>query len=276
VQSFNNQELKFLGREHSADEALKAIDTVRHQFQNLSIDLIYATPGQTLKAWESCLSVALNLGLPHLSLYQLTIEPGTVFYTRQRAGEHMSLDDDKAADLFNLTQVMTASAGLPAYEISNHAKDAAICQHNLIYWRADDWIGIGPGAHGRFSKIDGTSSLMRRVGTSTRLNPTSWLQDVKANMHGIKIHQDDAPNDLANEMVMMGLRLTDGINLEKIVALCGPYDRWLNLAAVKAASDGGWLDTSVPRSSHESRYTQLKATESGRLRLNSLLSMILK
>ncbi len=277
VQSFDNQLLKFLGREHSADEALNAIETVRKQFSNLSIDLIYATPDQTLRAWENCLSIALNLDLPHLSLYQLTIEPGTIFYTRQRAGEKMHLNDDTAADLFELTQSMTAASGLPAYEISNHAKNGSACQHNLTYWHAADWIGIGPGAHGRFSKVNKNPlSLIHRIGTSTLLNPTSWLKAVKTNKHGIAIQQNNTPNDLANEMIMMGLRLTDGVKLDEIAALCGPVDSWLDLIELEKASDAGWLNISLNNDDCNGQYTRLKTTESGRLRLNSLLAMILR
>ena len=144
VQSLDNNVLKFLGREHDVAEALGALDTVRRRFDNMSIDLIYATAGQKITDWQNILSQALAFDLPHLSLYQLTIEPGTVFYTRQRDGETLNLNDDDAANFFELTQYMTTAAGLPAYEISNHSKPSAQCQHNINYWQAGDWIGIGP------------------------------------------------------------------------------------------------------------------------------------
>ena len=145
VQSLDDKVLAFLGREHSAIEAQHALDTIRTAFDHISIDLIYATPGQTKACWRQQLGHALAFDLTHLSLYQLTIEPGTVFYSRQRRGEVMTLNDDRAAALYNITQEMTGMAGLPAYEISNHAKPGFECQHNLTYWQGGDWLGIGPG-----------------------------------------------------------------------------------------------------------------------------------
>ena len=151
VQSLDDKVLAFLGRAHSAAEAQQALDTIRTAFDQISIDLIYATPGQTKARWRQQLEQALAFDLTHLSLYQLTIEPGTVFYSRQRRGEVMTLNDDRAAALFDITQEMTGVAGLPAYEISNHAKPGFECRHNLTYWQGGDWLGIGPGAHGRFT-----------------------------------------------------------------------------------------------------------------------------
>ena len=154
VQSLDDANLKFLGREHTVRDALAALYTVRTAFDAVSIDLIYAFPNQSAKAWRTMLDKALSFGLKHMSLYQLTIEAGTIFHTRQRKGEIMALDDDRAADLYEITQEMTTAAGLPAYEISNHAAIGQECRHNLTYWQAADWIGVGPGAHGRFAVFE--------------------------------------------------------------------------------------------------------------------------
>ena len=274
IQSLDDDILKFLGREHSVAEALSALETVQHSFDNLSIDLIYATAGQTIKAWQNTLSQALAFDVPHLSLYQLTIEPGTVFYTRQRHGETLNLDDDRAADLYDLTQHMTAAAGLPAYEISNHAKPGAKCQHNMNYWRAADWIGIGPGAHGRFTITADNSTNLQRVGTATRRSPVGWLQAVKTQGHGIDTHTHDAADAFAAEMIMMGLRLTDGVHIQQIENICGPRDGWLDHGAVKQAIEDGWLDGN--QTADNGMVTALRATEAGRLRLNHIIAVILR
>ncbi len=274
VQSLDNNVLRFLGREHDVAEALAALDTVRHRFDNMSIDLIYATARQTKNDWQNILSQALAFDLPHLSLYQLTIEPGTVFYTRQRNGEKLSLDSDHAADLFELTHCMTATAGLPAYEISNHGKLTAQCRHNINYWQAGDWIGIGPGAHGRFTKAADNYKNMQRFGTATRRSPTGWLKSVQKNGHGIETQTYDGADTFAAEMVMMGLRLTTGISVKKIENMCGPRNRWLNDAAVMQAIENGWLDRKQRNNSN--MVTHLRATDAGRLRLDNIIAMILR
>ena len=269
VQSLDDAGLKFLGREHSAADALQALDKVNKAFDRVSIDLIYALPNQSLKAWQKMLSQALSLGLGHLSLYQLTIEAGTVFHTRQRRGEVMALDDDGAADLYEMTQQMTHAAGLPAYEISNHAAPSQKCRHNLTYWQAGDWLGVGPGAHGRFALFDPAKNLATRNATVTRRSPAGWLDAVVAKGHGIEEAQIDSPADWASEMVMMGLRLTNGIDLGVIENLCGPCDNWLDGDGVEQAIAAGWLR----RMPNQSR---LMASDDGRLRLNHILSTILR
>ena len=274
VQSLDHDILKFLGREHDVAEALSALDTVRHNFDNLSIDLIYATAGQTINDWQNTLSQALALNLPHLSLYQLTIEPGTVFYTHQRNGQILHLDDDHAADLFELTQHMTAAAGLPAYEISNHGKPTAQCQHNINYWQAGDWIGIGPGAHSRYTIAADNYRNLQRVGTATRRSPAGWLQSVQKTGHGIDTYTNDGTNAFATEMVMMGLRLTTGVSVQKIESICGPRDKWLDNAAVTQAIEDGWLDGKQHNAS--GIVTDLRATDAGRLRLNHIVATILR
>ena len=269
VQSLDDAGLKFLGREHSAIDALKALDKVSKAFDRVSIDLIYALPDQSPKAWQAMLGQALSLGLGHLSLYQLTIETGTVFHTRQRRGEVMALDDDRAADLYEMTQQMSNAAGLPAYEISNHAAIGQECRHNLTYWQAGDWLGVGPGAHGRFALFDPAENRAIRNATVTRRSPAGWLDAVTANGHGIDETQIDSPADWASEMVMMGLRLTSGIDLGVIENLCGPCDDWLDGDGVEQAIAAGWLRR-MPNQS------KLMASDDGRLRLNHILSTILR
>ena len=269
VQSLDDAGLKFLGREHSAADALQALDKVNKAFDRVSIDLIYALPDQSPKAWQAMLGQALSLELGHLSLYQLTIETGTVFHTRQRRGEVMALDDDRAADLYEMTQQMTNAAGLPSYEISNHAALGQECRHNLTYWQAGDWLGVGPGAHGRFALFDQAKNLAIRNATVTRRNPAGWLDAVATKGHGIDETQIDSPADWASEMVMMGLRLTNGIDLGVIENLCGPCDDWLYGDGVEQAIAAGWLQRMPNQST-------LMASDDGRLRLNHILSTILR
>lgn len=273
VQSLDDDVLKFLGREHSAAEALSALEIVRHSFDNLSIDLIYATAGQTKTAWQNTLSQALAIDLPHMSLYQLTVEPGTMFYTRQRQGETLNLDDDHAADLYDLTQYMTSAAGLQAYEISNHGKINTRCHHNMNYWRAGDWIGIGPGAHGRFTLLADDYQNLQRINIATRRSPAGWLQAVQTKGHGIDTRSHDTANGFAAEMVMMGLRLADGVQIHQIENICGPRDGWLDQDAVVQAIEDGWLNGQ--QSDSGGLMTDLRATNAGRLRLNHVLAMIL-
>ena len=269
VQSLDDTNLKFLGREHSVKDALTALDTVRTAFDSVSIDLIYALPDQNAKHWRTMLGEALSLGLEHMSLYQLTIEAGTIFHTRQRKGERMALDSDHAADLYEITQEMTTAAGLPAYEVSNHAAKGQECRHNLNYWQAADWMGVGPGAHGRFAVFDPKRKCLSRTATIIRRGPNGWLSAVNTKGHGIEKKEIDTPKDWAHEMVMMGLRLKDGIHLDTIKSLCGPVDSWLDFKAVHECIDSGWLH-------HDLETANLATTLEGRLRLNYILSAILR
>ena len=268
VQSLDDANLKFLGREHSVTDALAALELVRTAFDSVSIDLIYALPDQSAKKWRTMLGEALSLGLGHMSLYQLTIEAGTIFHTRQRKGEMMALDDDRAADLYEITQEMTTASGLPAYEISNHAVAGQECRHNLAYWQAADWLGVGPGAHSRFAVIGPERTCLTRTATITRRGPTGWLHAVNTIGHGIEKKEIDTPREWAHEMVMMGLRLKDGIHLDAIKTLCGPVESWLDFAAVNQYIDAGWLH-------HDQETSSLVTTSEGRLRLNHILSSIL-
>jgi oxygen-independent coproporphyrinogen-3 oxidase len=181
----------------------------------------------------------------------------------------MALDDDRAADLYEMTQQMTNAAGLPSYEISNHAALGQECRHNLTYWQAGDWLGVGPGAHGRFALFNPAKNLAARNATVTRRSPAGWLDAVAAKGHGIEEAQIDSPADWASEMVMMGLRLTNGIDLGVIENLCGPCDGWLDGDGVEQAIAAGWLQRMLNQS-------RLMASDDGRLRLNHILSIILR
>jgi oxygen-independent coproporphyrinogen-3 oxidase len=203
VQSFDDAALRFLGRLHDATGANEALDLALNTFVRVSFDLIYARPEQTERAWRAELAHALSFGTGHLSLYQLTIEPGTRFATDVRQGAFAPLADDPAADLFALTRELTAAAGLPAYEISNHARPGGESRHNLTYWRYQDYAGIGPGAHGR------------RGGRATvrHKKPENWLSAVAAQGHGIAEERKLAVREQASEALLMGLRLSEGVDL---------------------------------------------------------------
>jgi oxygen-independent coproporphyrinogen-3 oxidase len=211
VQSLDDAELRFLGRLHGADEALAALAVAQAQFARVSFDLIYALPGHTPELWETRLTRALALGNGHLSLYQLTIEPGTRFATDVRRGRLMPLDDDAAAELFDLTQHLTSVAGLPAYETSNHARRGEESRHNLAYWRYHDYCGIGPGAHGRRGG----------VATVRHKKPENFLNAVAAQGNGIAEAQALAARDQAAEALLMGLRLVEGVDLAALSARFG-------------------------------------------------------
>jgi oxygen-independent coproporphyrinogen-3 oxidase len=208
VQALNDKDLRFLGRLHNVEEALKAIGLAREIFPRLSFDLIYARPGQSIPSWQAELAQAIALGTSHLSLYQLTIEPGTRFETLVRKGDFTPLDNDACADLFTLTREQTAAAGLPAYEISNHARLDQESRHNLTYWRYQDYVGIGPGAHGR----RGGEATVRHK------KPENWLAAVAANGHGICESRPLGNREQAAEALLMGLRLREGIELPVLAA----------------------------------------------------------
>ena len=206
VQSLRPEVLAFLGRLHGVEEALKAVETAQRLFERVSIDLIYARPDQTADEWERELSEALALGTSHMSLYQLTIEPTTRFATDVRRGVFDPLADDPAADLFALTREMTAAAGLPAYEISNHARPGEESRHNLTYWRYRDYHGIGPGAHGR---RDGVATLRHK-------KPENYLAAVDRQEDGVVEARRLGNREQASEAMLMGLRLAEGVDLAEI------------------------------------------------------------
>lgn len=209
LQALDDARLGFLGRAHDVAEGLAALDTAQANFARVSFDLIYACPGQSLAAWEAELARALGFGTEHLSLYQLTIEPGTRFATEAAAGRITIPDGDAAADLFEATRAMTAAAGLPAYEISNHARAGRESRHNLVYWRYQDYAGIGPGAHGRRGGL----------AISRRKKPENWLAAIARDRHGIEGEEPLDPRTRSTEALLMGLRLREGVDLARIARL---------------------------------------------------------
>jgi len=209
LQALDDAALAFLGRAHDVNEGLAALATAQRHFGRVSLDLIYARPGQSLAEWEAELDRALGFGTEHLSLYQLTIEPGTRFATLAAQGQLTIPDADFAADLFGATRARTSAAGLSAYEISNHARPGAESRHNLAYWRYRDYAGIGPGAHGRRG---GVATLRRK-------KPENWLAAVERNGHGIESEEVLPPATRTVEALLMGLRLAEGVDLAHIRAL---------------------------------------------------------
>jgi oxygen-independent coproporphyrinogen-3 oxidase len=219
LQALDDTALRALGRQHSAREALDALAVARAIFERYSFDLIYARPGQSADAWAHELTRALSEAGEHLSLYQLTIEPGTPFELLRAGGKLKMPDDDTARALYDVTQEVCAKAGLPAYEVSNHARPRAECRHNLIYWRGHEYAGIGPGAHGRLF-IDGA-----RHATATEKRPETWLMRAEALGHGVTSDETLTPEEIADEFLLMGLRLAEGIDPARYACLAGrPLD----------------------------------------------------
>ena len=261
VQALDPASLKFLGREHSTDEALEALATARRHFARHSFDLIYARPGQTPEGWAEELERALALAGEHLSLYQLTIERGTRFFTDHARGTFVLPDEEASAAMFEHTQARLAEAGLPAYEISNHARPGAACRHNLIYWRYQDYVGIGPGAHGRFA-VGSTKRATRRSS-----GPEAWLESVERTGHGTAETSSIEGRDMVEEAMMMGLRLADGIDRATFASVTGVDP----IEAIGAAR----LDPLVRAGFLEADATHLRATSEGRQRLNALLERLI-
>lgn len=251
VQALNDPDLRALGRLHTAAEARAAIDVALATFDRVSFDLIYARQHQTLSDWDAELTEAVNICADHLSLYQLTIEPGTAFGARHARGGLGGLPgEDLSADMYALTQDICGNAGLPAYEISNHARPGAECRHNQIYWQSGDYAGIGPGAHGRLT-FDGT-----RVATEATRDPVAWLESAKTDRS--EIREVIASDAQLEEAVMMGLRTAQGIDLNRINSS--------SLSRVDALVADGWLDVSDER---------LTVTPEGRPLLNEILRQLL-
>ncbi|TGX55175.1 coproporphyrinogen III oxidase [Sphingomonas gei] len=211
LQALDDDALRFLGRAHGVAEGLAALETAQSVFERVSFDLIYARPDQGLAAWEAELRRAIGFGTEHLSLYQLTIEPGTRFATLFEKGELAAFDPDAGADLFEATRAITAAAGLPAYEISNHARPGAESRHNLTYWRYGDYAGIGPGAHGRRGGL----------ATVRHKKPENWIGAVARNGNGLQIEEALTGHERAVEALVMGLRLPEGVDLARVAALAG-------------------------------------------------------
>jgi putative oxygen-independent coproporphyrinogen III oxidase len=258
VQALDADDLKRLGRMHSVAEALATIDMARETFARVSFDLIYARQDQTPQAWEAELTRALALGPDHLSLYQLTIEPGTAFGDRHARGGLKGLpDEDTSAEMFHLTQAICADAGLPAYEVSNHAREGVEARHNLVYWRSGDWGGIGPGAHGRLT-LDGV-----RWATETPRAPEGWLRQVEIEGLGETPRVAVPAMEQAEEVLMMGLRLAEGVDLTRYERLSG---RPLDPVAVARLGELGLITLSGGK---------LRATPDGRAVLNGVLRELL-
>ena len=257
MQSLLPEALKFLGREHSADQAVAAIELAQRIFPRLSFDLIYARPGQTIAAWRAELRTALSLAADHLSLYQLTIEEGTKFHTLYARGAFALPEEDLAAELYDATAEEAARFGLEPYEISNYAKPGGESRHNLAYWRYLDYAGIGPGAHGRLT-LSG-----ELLATSRHRAPEAWADRVEATGSGATHEDPVTPADRAREALLMGLRLTEGISRSRFAARTG-----LNL---EDAVDPMILQAAIEEGYLTSTATHLVATSEGRKRLDALL-----
>ncbi len=254
VQALDPAALKFLGRAHDRTEALEAIRLSRELFPRRSFDLIYARPGQSVAAWRDELDEALALAGEHLSLYELTIEPGTAFHTRAAKGELVTPDEETAAALFELTQERLAAHGMPAYEISNHARPGAACRHNLVYWRYEDYLGIGPGAHGRITR-GGV-----KYATRQRRLPETWLKQP-----GFEEMTAITREAAVEEMVMMGLRLIEGISRARLEILAECSVEALFGISLTRLIDSGFVTLDKER---------LVATAAGRQRLNAVLAAL--
>ncbi len=232
LQSLDDAALAFLGRAHSVAESLNALAVAQRHFGRVNIDLIYARPNQTAMQWQAELERAIAFGTDHMSLYQLTIEPGTRFETMVRTGEFVPADNDDAATLYELTQELTHAAGIPAYEISNHAKPGSESRHNLSYWRYDDYIGIGPGAHGR----------RLNCATQRHKKPENFLSAVDRNAHGIASEEALDSSTRATEALLMGLRLAEGVSLQRLSARTGiAPDALLDIDAVERIAKLGLI-----------------------------------
>ena len=261
VQSLDAEALRRLGRQHSVAQALAALAAARETFPRVSFDLIYARPDQSVPAWRAELRRALDLGPDHLSLYQLTIEPGTAFEALHRQGALVLPDDDTAAALYAATGEEAARAGLAAYEVSNYAVPGCESRHNLAYWRYGDYAGIGPGAHGRLS-LDG-----RLVATRRHRAPEPWADRVEHEGHGSTTEQALTPAERAREMLLMGLRLSEGIEASRFAARTGlTLAEALNADILAAAEAEGYVAWQEGR---------LRALPEGRLRLEALLPALL-
>lgn len=223
LQSLDNGALVFLGRAHSVAESLDALAIAQRHFSRVNIDLIYARPDQTADQWHAELERAIGFGTDHMSLYQLTIEPGTRFETMVQKGDFVPADNDDAASLYELTRDLTNAVGIPAYEISNHARPGSESRHNLSYWRYDDYIGIGPGAHGR----------RLNCATQRHKKPENFLSAVERNAHGIANEEALDPTTRATESLLMGLRLAEGVSLRRLSTRTGiAPDALLDIDAV--------------------------------------------
>jgi oxygen-independent coproporphyrinogen-3 oxidase len=261
VQALDDASLSFLGRRHNAAEAMDALAVAKRHFGRVSFDLIYARPGQTVAAWRAELARALAEDTEHLSVYQLTIEEGTNFATLAARGELVVPDEDTQAALYETTQEMMSAAGLPAYEISNHARPGAECRHNLTYWRYGDYVGVGPGAHGRLT------AQGRKLATRAHRAPEIWLDRVAAKGHGA---HEDIPvtmEERRDELLLMGLRLTEGVSRPRLRDELGAdVEDSIDVRKLSRLIDAGFMTLDD---------LSLRATDAGRQRLNAVLATLL-
>jgi len=283
LQALDDAALKFLGRTHSAAEGLNALEVAQRAFGRVSFDLIYARPGHTVSEWRAELTRAIARGTTHLSLYQLTIEPGTVFEGAYRRGEFSIPDEEAGAALYEATQELCEAAGMPAYEVSNHARPGEESRHNLTYWRYGDYVGVGPGAHGRIT------ANLTKFATRQHRAPEAWLAAVEADGHATR--QNDAldARTRLQEMTMMGLRLSEGLDRARLEAEFARGQRASGSARGQRASgsasetneapadlfDPGRLAALVNENLLEADERILRATPAGRQRLNALTAYLL-
>lgn len=262
VQALDDQALAFLGRQHTSREALAALEVAQDNFERINIDLIYARPDQTPESWRAELGQALALGSEHISPYQLTMEEGTPFLGRHRRGEFLLPDDDTGNALYDVTEELTAAAGLAAYEISNHARQGAECRHNMEIWQGGLYAGIGPGAHGRLRDITGAVVALQQY-----RKPERWLEAVESQGHGSEEQRVLASDERAEEMLMTGLRLAAGIDKQQFEAVAGQsLGDTLNRENLPDLLAAGYL------LEDDSNF---KATARGRRLLNAVLAALL-
>lgn len=251
IQSLDDEALSFLGRDHNGQDARAAVDLTQKQFDNHSVDLIYARPGQTAEAWQQELTETLSLGAPHLSLYELTIEERTAFGKRAARGDLVPMEDDDQADLYDLTQEVCEAQGLPAYEVSNHARAPKYqSRHNTIYWDSGDWIGVGPGAHGRLT-IEG-----KRIATEAAKRPAEYIDTHKPVQHEL------SDQDTAREFLAMALRPTSGLELKRFESMFG------------VPMDADVLSDMVDQKLAQQDSDRLHLTQSGRLMADYIASLL--
>jgi putative oxygen-independent coproporphyrinogen III oxidase len=254
VQALNDADLKALGRQHSSTEALAAFRLAASIFPRVSFDLIYARPDQSVAQWRDELSIALGEQQGHMSLYQLTIEPGTAYFDLHAKGSLVTPNDDRAADLYDVTQELTEKAGLPAYEISNHAAAGHESRHNLLYWRYGEYAGVGPGAHSRLAAGEDRRAIVAEK------HPETWREMVNAHGNGIIADIAVTPPDQASEYLLMGLRITEGIDLDRYATLAG---RDIDSSKIAGMKSMGLIKRVGPR---------LMATADGRKLLNAVIA----
>ena len=262
IQAFDDKALSFLGRNHDRLDAIKALEAAHKSFDKVSFDLIYARPQQTIENWLVELGQALDLAGQHMSVYQLTIEKGTAFYSQYKNGDFEMPSSETAGDFYEVTNERLSSAGLQNYEISNYAQVGSECQHNMIYWRSEDYLGVGPGAHSRL-----TDNAGERRATRSLTAPFSWLKEVETNGHALVEQTILSTSEQLTETIMMGLRLKEGVSLKKLNKLTGKtLEQLFDAEALRLLTNEGYVKV-------DNFY--LRATDSGRQRLNGVVRCLL-